>query len=668
MAASTSSLSGMSLYVDPDSSAARAYQQAKASGSSNTYQLSKIGTWPIATWFGNWNSNVQADANYLVTAAKAKNQTPVVVIYNIPQRDCGQYSAGGANSPTAYNQWIDAMANGINGRQTIVILEPDALGLMNCLSAADKQVRYDLLKRATQVLTQKGALVYIEASTWVAPADMAVQLQNAGIAGAAGFAINTSGFNWTADMTRYGTDVSNRIGGKHFVIDTSRNGNGPWNSTEPETWCNPPDRALGVAPNVNPGVALVDAYLWIKTPGESDGTCRGGPSAGTWWPDYALGLAQRSTTLPNTGSPTPTPPPPAPSPTPATPVGVGTYNDTVFTYNGTWQVGDNAVAGFNKYMGDDHYSSTTGSTYSLTYSGTQAKVYAAKAPQHGIAAISIDNGTETMVDLYAATRADQQLVYTSPVATSGTHTVRVRVTGNKNASSTGVSVNADKIDISNTTAPTPPPPAPSPTPTPSPVAPGTYNDTQFAYTGTWQMGDNSVAGFNKYQADDHYTQEVNATYSLTYTGTQVKVYASKAPQHGIAAVRIDSGAEIMVDLYAATRADQQLIYTSPLAANGTHTVRVRVTGNKNTSSTGTAINADKIEVGSATSTPTPPPPAPTPPATSVPGDANGDGRVNGLDYSVLASHDGQNYVPADFNKDGVVGAADLAILLAKWTW
>lgn len=39
---------------------------------------------------------------------------------------------------------------------------------------------------------------------------------------------------------------------------------------------------------------LADAYLWIKPPGESDGACNGGPEAGAWWPEYALGLAQRA--------------------------------------------------------------------------------------------------------------------------------------------------------------------------------------------------------------------------------------------------------------------------------------------------------------------------------------------------------------------------------------
>jgi hypothetical protein len=54
--------------------------------------------------------------------------------------------------------------------------------------------------------------------------------------------------------------------------------------------------------------------------------------------------------------------------------------------------------------------------------------------------------------------------------------------------------------------------------------------------------------------------------------------------------------------------------------------------------------------------------------TTLPGDVNGDGKVDGLDYGMLVSHLGQSYVAADFNKDGTVSAADLAIMLAKWTW
>lgn len=66
------------------------------------------------------------------------------------------------------------------------------------------------------------------------------------------------------------------------------------------------DRGLGLRPTADTGNALVDAYLWIKTPGESDGQCnrwappgspnpvRGmmDPPAGAWFPEQALELAQ----------------------------------------------------------------------------------------------------------------------------------------------------------------------------------------------------------------------------------------------------------------------------------------------------------------------------------------------------------------------------------------
>jgi hypothetical protein len=71
------------------------------------------------------------------------------------------------------------------------------------------------------------------------------------------------------------------------------------------------------------------------------------------------------------------------------------------------------------------------------------------------------------------------------------------------------------------------------------------------------------------------------------------------------------------------------------------------------------------EIGVYGTTATTPPP---PPPVGLPGDVNGDSRVNALDLSALISRDGQNYPAADFNSDGTVGAADMAILLSRWTW
>ena len=119
---------------------------------------------------------------------------------------------------------------------------------------------------------------------------MAPRLIAAGIGFADGFSLNVSNFHTAETNTAYGQALAGLLGGKRFVIDTSRNGLG---GSDPYDWCNPAGRALGTPATAITGHPLVDAYLWIKRPGESDGTCNGGPAAGGWWGEYALGLAAR---------------------------------------------------------------------------------------------------------------------------------------------------------------------------------------------------------------------------------------------------------------------------------------------------------------------------------------------------------------------------------------
>jgi hypothetical protein len=117
-------------------------------------------------------------------------------------------------------------------------------------------------------------------------------------------------------------------------------------------------------------------------------------------------------------------------------------NDATFQYVGAWETS----SGSAKFLGDDHYSDITGNAYRASFTGNQIKLYAALAPWHGRAAVSVDGGVDTVVDFYAPSRRDQALVYASPRLAAGPHTVTVRVTGIKNANSTGTVVNADRVD------------------------------------------------------------------------------------------------------------------------------------------------------------------------------------------------------------------------------
>ena len=287
---------GSRLYVDPNSNAKRQAETLRRSRPQDAVLLDRIANQPVAKWLGGWVSDIQREVRNAVTTITGTGALPVFVAYNIPQRDCGSYSAGGAAGAAAYRKWIAGFAAGLQGKQSIVILEPDALPGMDCLDAAGKASRISLIRDAVHTLKANGALVYVDAghAAWQSPETMAARLRQVDIAAADGFSLNVSNYQSNAANIAYGEKLSKLTGGKHFLIDTSRNGVGT------SQWCNPRGQALGVTPTTNTGHPLVDAFLWIKQPGESDGTCGGGPRAGNWWTDIALELSRAASSLART--------------------------------------------------------------------------------------------------------------------------------------------------------------------------------------------------------------------------------------------------------------------------------------------------------------------------------------------------------------------------------
>lgn len=281
------------LYVDPNSNAKRSADQLRRSRPADAAALDRIASQPTVRWLGDWNSNIRRDVQAAMQTMSATGALPVFVAYNIPNRDCGMYSAGGQRSASGYRRWIREFAEGLSGRKAVVILEPDALAGADCLQPAQRAERYALIKDAVEVLKAKKAVVYLDAghARWQSPETMASRLAAAAIDQADGFSLNISNYIPNPASIAYGEQLSRRVGGKHFIIDTSRNGIG----SPGGEWCNPAGQALGHAPTTQTGHRLVDAFLWVKLPGESDGECgRGNPRAGQWWADYAIGLAKRS--------------------------------------------------------------------------------------------------------------------------------------------------------------------------------------------------------------------------------------------------------------------------------------------------------------------------------------------------------------------------------------
>jgi endoglucanase len=289
-------LRGRRLYVHPDTPARKQADAWQRSRPGDAALMRRMAEQPQAIWLGEWVRDVRGEIDRIVSRSLAARAIPVFVAYNIPYRDCGLHSRGGAGGGDDYRRWIVELARGLDNRPAVVILEPDGLPLSDCLPARLRDERYVLLREAVEVLSRAGASVYVDAgnANWKQAGEMANRLRAAGIARADGFALNVSNFHGTSVNVAYGDRLSRLVGGKHYVIDTSRNGRGAPVERE---WCNAPNQALGLAPTTDTGLPLVDAYLWVKTPGQSDGNCNGGPRAGEWWPEYALGLGRTAEQL-----------------------------------------------------------------------------------------------------------------------------------------------------------------------------------------------------------------------------------------------------------------------------------------------------------------------------------------------------------------------------------
>ncbi len=289
--------SGTKLFVDSSTPAARAEASLERSNPAAAALLRKITSHPAGIWFGNWIpvTEVAAAVGTVMREAEARHSMPLLVLYAFPYHGCAGNAAAGSAKAAAYERWIGQVVVGIGAGRAAVILEPDALAeyiRLACLSPSEQQDRLMMIRQAIdQLVRLPNAYVYLDAgnSRWKSPQVMALLLLAADIGKARGFSLNVSNFNSTADEESYGDSLSALLHGKHYVIDTSRNG-----TATAATWCNPPGQALGAAPTASTGNPLVDAQLWIKPPWASDGTCNGGPPAGMFWLPYALSLARNA--------------------------------------------------------------------------------------------------------------------------------------------------------------------------------------------------------------------------------------------------------------------------------------------------------------------------------------------------------------------------------------
>jgi endoglucanase len=251
---------GARLYHDPTMAATR-WQATHGAA-----WLAPITSQPQAHWLT--GPRDLAALPTLARKARLQHALLVLVAYYLPNRDCTQFTQG-APTDGAYDAWIGQLIDDLAGTRAVVILEPDAVSA-TCFDAA----RAAVLRRSILRLEDAGQDVYLDAGhpRWRPTGEMAVRLIESGIQYAEGFSVNVSNRFSTDESYRWGRELSDLVGDRDFVIDTSRNGLGP---PPGGAWCNPPDQALGEAPSTDPNRPGLAALLWIKPPGESDGPCGG---------------------------------------------------------------------------------------------------------------------------------------------------------------------------------------------------------------------------------------------------------------------------------------------------------------------------------------------------------------------------------------------------------
>ncbi|HEY6724042.1 MAG TPA: glycoside hydrolase family 6 protein [Polyangiaceae bacterium] len=286
-------------------------------------------------------------------AAQGQPRVPVFVVYDLPNRDCAAHASAGelraeAEGEQRYrSEFIDVIAGEFarHPEQRIVaILEPDSLANlatnMNVPKCAESA---DLYKRsiayAIATLSLPNVYLYIDAAHtgWLGwdgnrSAMAAIYHEVLELAGGTdrirGFATNVSNYNALDGNWGWKLESSNPcpseycyveklnetleaagIRGKGFLVDTSRNGVAEAR-TQWGHWCNIKGAGLGERPAIAPR-PLVDAYYWVKPPGESDGvsdpkaprfdeycvsqdSAPDAPQAGEWFSSYFLELVDNA--------------------------------------------------------------------------------------------------------------------------------------------------------------------------------------------------------------------------------------------------------------------------------------------------------------------------------------------------------------------------------------
>jgi endoglucanase len=296
-------------YVDgaqsPAGQAARHYKHSKPGWYKS---LNFLANQPGVHRFYFWNTPAWPAHTVARYLESAENREPNTVVqlstYSLVHKPCGADTSSPAFIKR-YTRWVKGLARGIGNFHVVMFLELDGLITTQCMDREHKP--YKVRDRLTEIrdavnilnkLPHTAVYIYAGAADAISVPGTVRLLRRAGVEHADGFFVNSTHFDWTTKEIAYGQQISEALGGVHFVVNTGENGQGPLVPKVRfhhgnEELCNPPGRGLGPM-SVQTGYKDVDGLLWFTNPGGSAGDhtgCgRGAPPTAVFWAARAVSL------------------------------------------------------------------------------------------------------------------------------------------------------------------------------------------------------------------------------------------------------------------------------------------------------------------------------------------------------------------------------------------
>ncbi|KAL4139801.1 hypothetical protein PRNP1_005274 [Phytophthora ramorum] len=285
------------------------YAAAKEAYPDSATALDHLESMGIATWYSDRdvNGNATQTAVDLVDSCPETSRLSVVV-YGLPNKDCDAgYSSGNSTVKTGrdYKEFITNLTTVVGKRKVLYLLEPDAVGLLANKGCAEDYGYQTNLTTAILLLSKNpNAEIYLDVGFWTLEktdtADIVAQIVKklAKAGRVKGIALNTSNYRSTTQIAELCTNFQTAVGSTdiHCIIDSSRNFQKFFNASSSE-WCNVRKAGIGAPPTNITDMDNIDYLVYVKPPGDSDGTCEDqsadamrGPAAGEFFNDHFIKL------------------------------------------------------------------------------------------------------------------------------------------------------------------------------------------------------------------------------------------------------------------------------------------------------------------------------------------------------------------------------------------